>query len=310
MRILRVAVLVTAMAAVALAHGQAAGGAVATVNGQKIGEDQFLSVLKARYGGQAMKALIMDLAIRQAATAAGVSVSKEDLERKAATARQKIDKMAPMTGETYEMWLLKRGLTYESHLVDLYDWMLLEKMVEKQVKVTNEDVADFYQKHKEDLREPAQVQVAHILVKDEATAKAVREELRSGKITWENAVTTYSLHAATKERAGDLGFIPEGDSPVQKAVMALKTNGEVSAPVMSSAGWHILKRLAYKEARIPPYAEIEAALRDNLEMRQLAALAADKRSQILKDAKVEILTKVEPEATPLGAAVAKPAENK
>ncbi|MEN6401151.1 MAG: peptidyl-prolyl cis-trans isomerase [Armatimonadia bacterium] len=310
MRILRTAVLVAAIAAAALAYGQAAGGAAATVNGQKISQDQFLSVLKARYGGQAMKALIMDAAIRQAGAAAGVSVSKEDLERKAAAARQRIDATAATTGETYETWLLKRGLTYESHLVDLYDWMLLEKMVEKQVKVTNEDVADFYQKHKEDLREPAQVQVAHILVKDENTAKAVREELRSGKITWEDAVKQYSLHAATKDRAGDLGFIPEGDSPVQKAAMALKTNGELSAPVMSGAGWHILKRLAYKETRIPPYAEIEAALRDNLEMRQLTALAAEKRNQILKDAKVEILIKVEPEATPLGAATARQAEDK
>lgn len=308
MRIFRVAMVMIAVAAGALAYGQAAGGAVATVNGQKISEDQFLSVLKARYGGQAMKSLIMDLGIRQAATAAGVAVSKDELERAGLAARARIDNMAPTTGETYEMWLVKRELTYESHLVELYDYMLLEKMVSKQVKVTDEDVADFYQKHKEDLREPAQVQVAHILVKDEATAKAVRDELRSGKIKWEDAVTKYSLHAATKDCAGDLGFIPEGESAVHKAAMALKTNGEISAPVRSGGGWHILKRLAYKENRIPPYAEIEAALRNNLEMRQLAALVADKRNQILKDAKVEILTKVEPEATPLGAAVPKPAE--
>lgn len=291
----------------ALAWGQTTPDPVAaTVNGETITQSQFLNILQARYGERVLKDLSANLAIRQAAKTAGVSVAKEDLERRFQAVQAPIDARAPVTGETFATWLAKQGMTPEAYVAGLYDQMLLEKMVEKQVAVTDDDVARWYQANKESVSEPAQVRIAHILVKTPEEAQALRTQITTQKVTWEEAARKFSLDARTRENGGDMGFVPDGESEFQKAAFVLRNQGEISVPVHSPQGWHLLRRIGYKAQRTPPFEEIQASVRDVLQRRQLMGLTVAKRAEILKAAKVDYKVHFTPEGPPIPAAPAAP----
>lgn len=270
---------------------------VAVVNGEKIMESQFITTLKARYGDRTLNALISNVAIRQAAKTAGVAVSKDDVERRLLSTQRAIEMRAPATGENFELWLAKRGLNKEYFRSELYDEMLLEKMVQGQVKVTDADVSSFYQRNKDEIADPASVRIAHICVKTPQEAQSIRADLLAGKITWDDAVKKYTLDPWTKDNGGDMGMLTYADDPFHKMAFSLKANGDLSGPVQSPLGFHILKRLEFKEARVPKFEEVEATIRDQMERRQLKQLSAAKRDEILKAAKLESLEKL-PEETP------------
>ena len=291
-------VLVLCVPAVAQNPAPAADQTVATVNGEKIALQAFVDTLKARYGDRTLNAMISNLLIRQAAKAAGVTVAQDELERRYLATQRAVETRAPITGENFELWLAKQSLTKEYFMTELYDQMLLEGMVQKQVKVTDADVSAYYQRNKDQLSEPAMVRVAHICVKTEKEAQEIRAEVLAGKITFEEAAKKYSLDPWTKDSGGDMGFVARADTDFHKVVFALKSNGDISAPVVSPMGVHLLKRLAYKEARVPPFEEIEKDIRERSERRQLKELARAKREEIIKAAKVEVTAKIAPEGMP------------
>lgn len=280
---------------------------VASVNGEKIDDQLFINLLKARYGERVLSAITGNMAIRQAAKAAGIVVTKDEVERRFMTAQRAIETRAPLTGENFEFWLAKQGLNREYFMSELYDQMLLEKMVAGQVTVSDADVASFYERNKQQIAEPATVRIAHICVKSEQEAQAIKSDIQAKKIAWDEAAKKYSLDPWTKDTGGDMGFIGLTDTPFHKAAFALRANGDISVPVESPMGIHILKRLEFKEARVPKFEEVEQSLREQMVRRQTMQLASRKREDIMKNAKIEIITKLPTEAPPPAAAPATPA---
>jgi parvulin-like peptidyl-prolyl isomerase len=305
--ILKALLLAVILGAGALPLWAQAPAPVATVNGEKIDEQAFVNLLKARYGDRVLNAITGNMAIRQAARAAGIVVTKDEVERRFMTAQRAIETRAPMTGENFKFWLAKQGLNREYFMTELYDQMLLEKMVAGQVSVSDADVASFYERNKQQLAEPATVRIAHICVKTEQEAQAIRSDILAKKITWDEAAKKYSLDPWTKDTGGDMGFVGLADTDFHKAAFALRNNGDISAPVQSPMGVHILKRLEFKEARVPKFEEVQQSLREQMVRRQTQLLGARKREEILKNAKIEIITKLPTEAPPPAAAPATPA---
>ncbi len=73
-----------------------------------------------------------------------------------------------------------------------------EKAIEK--TITDKELKDNYK---------PEIKASHILVKDEATAKKVKEELGQGK-SFEELAKQYSEDTGSKEKGGDLGFFGAG----------------------------------------------------------------------------------------------------
>ncbi len=86
------------------------------------------------------------------------------------------------------------------------------------------------------------VHCAHILVKTEQEAKSILDQLNSGtsfsKIAMEKSL------CPSKGRGGDLGMFGRGQMvrEFEKAAFTLQ-KGQISQPVKTEFGWHIIKRL-------------------------------------------------------------------
>ncbi|MDA8083467.1 MAG: peptidylprolyl isomerase [Nitrospiraceae bacterium] len=108
-------------------------------------------------------------------------------------------------------------------------------------KVTDQEVKDYYEKHKQDFSTTSQIRASHILVKTEAEANAVLERLKKGE-KFEDLARKLSIDKGSAKNGGDLGYFTRGQMvpEFEKAAAALKV-GEISRPVKTSFGYHIIK---------------------------------------------------------------------
>lgn len=95
-----------------------------------------------------------------------------------------------------------------------------------------------------------QVHASHILVADLETAQKVLRLLSSGE-AWETLAETYTQDPAFSENKGDMGWFGRGEmlSALEEAAFNTPV-GQVSSPVQSDYGWHLVKVL---EKEIKPF---------------------------------------------------------
>ncbi len=133
------------------------------------------------------------------------------------------------------------------------------------VKVTEKEVADYYNENKDKFMEEESVNASHILVDTEDTAKEILAKINSGEISFEDAAMEYSS-CPSKAQGGNLGdftrgqMVPEFDS----AVFSM-TVGEVTCePVKTQFGYHLIKLNSKKEASVTPFEVIKGELENAL----------------------------------------------
>ena len=137
---------------------------------------------------------------------------------------------------------------------------LFKEHVLKDIAVTDAEVSKYYDEHKSNFEEPEQRHVAHILLATEADAKAVREKLMSGA-DFGQVARKQSRDAGTALLDGKLGWItPDKVPPSFKEVLSLGP-GEISKPMKSEHGWHIVKVTEIKPPRQMPLAEVTERVR-------------------------------------------------
>jgi peptidyl-prolyl cis-trans isomerase C len=92
-----------------------------------------------------------------------------------------------------------------------------------------------------------EVHVKHILLSTEEDALAVKAELGAGA-SFETLAMEKSIDPSAKQNGGDLDFVPRGRTvkPFEDAAFALTTPGQLSDPVQTQFGWHIIR---FEEAR-------------------------------------------------------------
>jgi peptidyl-prolyl cis-trans isomerase C len=126
-----------------------------------------------------------------------------------------------------------------------------------------------------------QYKLAQILVKDEASAKAVMARLK--KESFDKVAKEVSIDES-KVRGGDLGWVlPSQILPALANVMVNLNKGSVAvAPIQTSNGWHILKVDDKRAFKVPSFDESK----DRVRMGLMQKMRNDYITQLRNDAKI------------------------
>lgn len=114
--------------------------------------------------------------------------------------------------------------------------LLVKKATENYIGVNDKKLKEYYKTWK------PKVTVSHILVKDEKTAKEVESKLKDGA-KFADLAKKYSTDTSNKDSGGKLQEFGPGtmEPAFEKAAYALKKEGEISQPVKTKYGYHIIK---------------------------------------------------------------------
>jgi parvulin-like peptidyl-prolyl isomerase len=131
---------------------------------------------------------------------------------------------------------------------DAVESILLGEHVLAGVRATDEEVKRWYEAHLGDFMEPARVALAQIVVATPDQAADVQRRL-AAKESFEELARSLSKDTQSAARGGFVGdFAVDALEPEFAPVAALK-EGELSAPIRSARGYHLVKVLATKPAR-------------------------------------------------------------
>ncbi|MAZ46794.1 MAG: hypothetical protein CMM98_04385 [Rickettsiales bacterium] len=138
--------------------------------------------------------------------------------------------------------------------------LLDAKKYAKKSTVTEDEVQLLYEERKESLIEPEQRYLKQILVQDEEKANSIFSDLKKSDFT-KIAKTKASLTEADI----DLGWNTKNELPdeIVSAVFNLKKN-EISKPIESTFGWHIVKLIDKKERNEVTYEEVKNSFKNEI----------------------------------------------
>jgi len=296
---------------------------VATVDGEKISRAQLDEALGEAVAASGIKVdeltaeqkmegyrqilddLIMDKLLGKAA--AGIQITKEEVNAEVAKLRGQFP-----TEEEFKAQLETVGQSPEKLTETLSKIMQQRQWVEQQigesVAITQADAKKFYDENQSEFEQPEQVKASHILflVKQDDSEDVAKAQLEKAKAAaakaqkggdFSSLAKEMSEEPGAKESGGDLGFFTKDRMVPEfaEAAFTLKP-GEVSEPVRTQFGWHVIKLEEKKPAGMSPFEEVK----DQLE----AYLKADKQRKAVQDLmkslreKAKVETSLPPPAAP------------
>ncbi len=306
----------------ATADGARITGPVAKINGVPIASEEFYAELDkitargakipaerlARIEQNILKRLIEKELVRQAVEKAGVKVEEAEIDSAYDEYKKRFQ-----TDEQFENYLKHGRVTVESIKARIAEKRALEKLIESKgnMAVTDEEAKDFYAKNERFYLDKAGVKASHILVKlpEKATPeqekaaldkiKAIEAELKSGK-TFEDVATRMS-EGPSAPKGGDLGFFGAGQmvKPFEEKAFAMKV-GEVSGPVRTRFGFHIIKVVEKREERKKTFEEVKDQIEQSLKNKKFFQERRALLEELEKEAKIEKFI-ADPPPAPAGA---------
>lgn len=233
-----------------------------------------------------------------AAREAGIEVSKAEVD-------QWIDSALP-EGVTLRQFLTAYGLTERDFRNQVEDYLLAVKIEDAEreaVTVDEEEVeAIFNEMLADESGQYEQVRARHILItptdpNDDASWEAALEEIEALRAQivdgtpFEQIAAEISHDTASAVLGGDLGFFGRGRmvQPFEEAAFSLEI-GELSEPVRTSYGYHLIEVTAKRDLTDPTYAESEKErIRENLLSQALQRHMTSWMDELWANAGIEIL---------------------
>ena len=173
---------------------------------------------------------------------------------------------------------------FKAELAKLRDNLLISYAADKAVasaKVSDQDVADYYNQNKARFMTEEGVNASHILVDSEEKALDILAKIKAGETSFEEAAMEYSS-CPSKANGGSLGdfgkgqMVPEFDA----AVFAMEVGEITDTPVKTQFGYHLIKLNAKNEAEEMPLAEIAPEIKNALLQEKQRAAYESKINQL------------------------------
>lgn len=192
--------------------------------------------------------------------------------------------------EQFESKLKEMNTTIEELKANRKDQIIIQKIIDKvtkNVKVTDKEVEDYYNKHKEEFKDPEKAKIKWIVLSDDKNAKKVLKELQDGADFAEVAKKN-SIDAVTKENGGDLGLKSKNELPPEVAEVAFKIElNKLSDVIKSTQGFAIFKVEEKQPERQKSFEESKAEIKNKILSEKQRKTYQDWIDKVKKKAKIE-----------------------
>ena len=168
-------------------------------------------------------------------------------------------------------------------------FVLNEKNFADKVAVDPAEIQRAYSANQNAYRIPERVKVRHILIEmpkagpdgkvdqkamDDARAKA-QDVLKQVKATgdWEGLAKKYSGDPGSKDKGGELGWLNKGQTVAEFEKAAFAQNkGQISDPVQSSFGFHIIQTEDKEDAHLKPLSEVKPGIEEAIKQEKVKGM--------------------------------------
>lgn len=231
----------------------------------------------------------------------GKLASKEDVDKELAATVERFG-----SPEAFEEAMSKDGLDRAGVRLQIEKRLTIDKLLEQEiaptVQVDEATARSYYEQNPDQMKIPELRKVRHILLKvDPAADDAAKERVKAkiaglkqqvaGGADFAALAEEHSEDSDTSERGGELPLVPVTgqDSPFTRAIAALSGPGEVSEPVLSPIGYHIIQLMEVQPARTRTFDEVRDNLTGFLTSQEIKR-EIDRRVERLRSAaKIEVL---------------------
>lgn len=149
------------------------------------------------------------------------------------------------------------------------------------ITILDEELKDFYEKNKNLYNRQEMAKASHILVDTEEKANEILEDLTDG-LSFEEAANKYSS-CPSKQNGGALGQFGKGQmvKEFEDAVFSMNL-GEISAPVKTQFGYHIIKLTEHTPAKSADFEEAYQEVKENYFAVKQENLYKSKKEELTK----------------------------
>lgn len=243
--------------------------------------------------------MIDNLLMEQESRKTGVTVRNEEVTD-AINDMQKQRKISP---EEFRKAMQREGITLDAYRKDIRDQLVRLKLIRRDIKskvaVTDEEIGEYYRKHREDYDGKEAVRIRQILLllpKEEnpavkeklrADADAIHKRLLNGE-PFEPLSAKFSQGPAAAE-GGDIGYIEKGmiHSEVEDAAFSLPLN-QISGVIESSVGFHIVQVVDRRGAGIKAIENVREEIREKIDREKMEKKFGEWLVELRKKSHIEI----------------------
>lgn len=215
----------------------------------------------------------------------GIRIGDEQVERAVAATR------AEWPEGSFDQTLASEGIDPVALRQRIRERLAAQRLfvdeVIARVAITDDEVSAWLEAHAGELRAPARVHAAQIVVKTEAEANEVLAALKKGA-SFEELAKSRSLSPDGKS-GGDLGWfaVDEMPPPFGEVCFGLKP-GQISGVVSSSWGFHVFKLLGRREAQGPNPDRLRGEAERRLRLEKQAAMQQAFLARLRNAAQIEV----------------------
>jgi foldase protein PrsA len=190
---------------------------------------------------QVMQFLIQAEWVQQEAEKQGIKVSDKQVRQSFEDQK----KQAFPNDKAYQQFLKNSGMTEQDVLfrvkLDQLQQKLTQKVTEKDSKVSDADIQDYYDKNKKRFAQPERRDLRIVLTKTQDKAKQAKDAIDGGQ-NFKSVVKKYSIDEASKAQGGLLPSVAKGqqEKALDDAVFNAK-KGELVGPVKTQFGWYVFE---------------------------------------------------------------------
>ncbi len=235
--------------------------AVATVNGEKITRSELFDAMYSQVGKDALDDLITRRLILQEGKKLGLSVSESDIDDEIDLII--LENFMGIEDQFYEL-LEQHGVTIEAVRNDAKVNLMARKIALSQIEISDAELEAYFIENQSFFDIPDEVDARHILVDTEEEALEVIKLLNEGADFAELA-NERSEDPGSKGNGGNLGFFKPGEMLPEFDEVAFSMElGEISQPVETWYGFHVIELLDRKSGREVTFADVKEQVHETM----------------------------------------------